>query len=326
MKKAMRWLPVLALLGLFAAGVLYTPAERIDVEVAGCEVMQHDGDPWIVPASRLQGYCEPKGEGAPRQGVRTGAFQPIRHDDLSTVDPTFWNRLDTTFFCNLAVFSPENVVHRPSGGIGLQMGPGGDGDKGFSAASIATQSADFTYGRFEAVLKPPKTSGVVTAFFLYRFDPWQEIDAEFLGRDPTKMLINVYYNPGQEGDLYNYGFRGTPVMVDLGFDASEDFHTYAIEWERDEIRWFVDGRLVHVRSAGRPTPIPHLPMRVHVNTWPCCSEELAGPFDPAALPASAEVRSVSLYRWHPPPINRLQSMFSGGSPEDWRQRASWMQP
>ncbi len=28
-------------------------------------------------------------------------------------------------------------------------------------------------------------------------------------------------------------------------------------WEADEIRWFVDDRLIHVRRDGRPTPIPH---------------------------------------------------------------------
>ena len=29
---------------------------------------------------------------------------------------------------------------------------------------------------------------------------------------------------------------------------------YAMEWDVDEIRWYADGRLIHRRRAGRPTP------------------------------------------------------------------------
>jgi hypothetical protein len=160
---------------------------------------------------------------------------------------------------------------------------------------------------------------------LYRFDPWQEIDAEFLGKDPTKMLINVYYNPGKPGDLYNYGFRGTPVLVDLGFDASEDYHRYAIEWEAGEIRWFVDDRLIHVRRDGAPTPIPHLPMRFHVNVWPICSEDLAGPIDPSIFPVSTGVHAVTIDKWHPSPFAGLMDWFEGVlTGGDWRRGAGWM--
>jgi len=318
-----RWLTVGAVVALFGLGVLFARPERLEVVGSPCEPLAHDGDPWIVPADELSGYCEPSGRARP--GKRTGVFELVRHDELSPVSADFWDQLDTTFFCNEAVFSPDKVVPRPAGGVGLELVAADHGDKPYLSGSIATKDLDharFTHGRFEIVLKPPRASGVITAFFLYRFDPWQEIDVEFLGRDPTKLLANVFYNPGEPGDLYNYGYRGTPVLIDLGFDASEGFHAYAIEWEEDEIRWFVDGRLVHARSHGRPTPIPHLPMRLHVNTWPCCSEELAGPVEAAALPVSAEVRSVSISRWHPPPLVRLGRLFDA---EDWREDAEWIQ-
>ncbi|MBX9947340.1 MAG: family 16 glycosylhydrolase [Reyranella sp.] len=63
-----------------------------------------------------------------------------------------------------------------------------------------------------------------------------------------------------------YGYRGTPVSIPLGFDASRAPHRYAIEWDPREIRWFVDGQLVYQRAEWNPTPIPHLPMMLHVNT------------------------------------------------------------
>lgn len=325
-----RWALAGLLLSVFGAGVLYFPTTRIDVADLACEVMEHDGDPWIVPAKRLKGYCGAADPEGPRErGIRTGSFHAVRHDPLETVDPEFWDRLDTTFFCNEAVFAPENVAPLDGGGIRLKLERSEGGAKAFTAGSIATKAAPdarYTYGRFETVMKPPKASGVVSAMFLYRFDPWQEIDMEFLGKDTTRILLNVYYNPGEEGDLYNYGYRGTPVLVDLGFDASLDFHRYAIEWEADEVRWFVDDRLIHARHAGRPTPIPHLPMRFHVNAWPCCSEELAGPFVPSDGPMGAEVRSVTISRWNPPPLARLRGILKGGEKGDWRAEARWIQP
>ena len=323
--KPSRWIPAAVAAGLFGLGVIYAPSPRIPVVAAPCRALEHDGEPWIVPAQKLAGYCAtPKPDDAPDWTRRTGTFTPERTDTLESVDPTFWDRLDSTFFCNEAVFSPDNVVAAAEGGVRLELKPSTvpGGVRAYTSGSIATKTADYTYGRFETVLRPAKASGVLTAFFLYRFDPWQEIDAEFLGRDTTKLLVNVYYNPGEEGDLYNYGLRGTPALIDLGFDASLDYHRYAIEWEPTEIRWFVDDRLVHRRPAGRPTPIPHLPMRFHVNAWPCCSEELAGPF--AGTPVSAGLRSVTLSRWVP---SRLPPLFAWLDPpgDDWRDRAEWIQ-
>ncbi len=104
----------------------------------------------------------------------------------------------------------------------------------------------------------------------------------------------VFFNPGCDGAKFDYGYRGTPFTIDLGFDASEAFHTYAIEWAPDEIRWFVDDRLVHRRVLWDPTPIPDLPMTLHVNTWPTQSEELAGRFVPELLPAVAAVRRIAV--------------------------------
>jgi hypothetical protein len=64
----------------------------------------------------------------------------------------------------------------------------------------------------------------VTGLFLHRNGPRQEIDIEFLGRDTTRMFVNVFYDPGIPGTKLEYGYRGTPTVIDLGFDASKTFH------------------------------------------------------------------------------------------------------
>ncbi len=34
---------------------------------------------------------------------------------------------------------------------------------------------------------------------------------------------------------------------------SEDFHVYALEWEPDSLRWFLDGVQYHATATGVPT-------------------------------------------------------------------------
>ena len=89
-----------------------------------------------------------------------------------------------------------------------------------------------------------------------------------------------------------FGYRGSPCRIDLGFDATEDFHRYAIDWRRDHLVWLVDDRVVHERASWEPAPIPHLSMRVHANLWAPRSAELAGRIDDRTLPAAAAFRNV----------------------------------
>jgi cellulose synthase/poly-beta-1,6-N-acetylglucosamine synthase-like glycosyltransferase/beta-glucanase (GH16 family) len=322
---------VLALV-IFAVGVLYRPSSSIPAVAVACTAQQFDTDPWITPFKKVSSYCTNTPSATTTAGNRSGNFKALRTDAFKTIDSTYWDRMDTTFFCNQAVFSPNNIVQMPEGGLKLNVTREAAQDRAFTAADLTTKDtpeAKFKFGRFETVFKPTKEPGVISSFFLYRFDPWQEIDAEFLGNDTSKILLNVFYNPGQDGDLYNYGLRGTPVVIDLGFDASLEFHRYAIEWEPEEIRWFVDDKLIHVRRAGLPTPIPQLPMRFHVNTWPICSEELAGKFSPTRDSMGSELKSVTISQWVPPPQKRLMDFVSSlkwwGGTADWRQTAPWLQ-
>ena len=136
--------------------------------------------------------------------------------------------------------------------------------------------------------------GVVTGFFLHRNSPRQEIDIEIAGNRPDRLLVNVFYNPGGEGANFDYGYRGAPSYIELGFDASKASHRFAIEWSPCEIRWLVDDYLVHRRAIWDPTPIPHLPMALHVNSWLSRSTQLAGRINNRRLPATTIVGSIVL--------------------------------
>ena len=233
-------------------------------------------------------------------GTRTGTFLPNGTENFETLADSRWARLDDTFVHNLAWFKPHNLALTEGGGFSMELRCEKVDTRDYTSASVCTRS-NHLYGRFEADMKPARASGTITALFLYRYDPWQEIDLEFFGKDTTRIMVNVYYNPGEEGTRSNEGRHGTPVLLDLGFDAADDYHRYAIEWDPNEIRWFVDDQLVHVRRAPAPVPIPDLPMKCYFNTWaPNTMKALAGDLDDAQLPVKSHVRSFAHSSWLAP--------------------------
>jgi len=219
---------------------------------------------------------------------------PIRFkDDLKNIDTRRWLLREDTFTDNLALFCPSNIEFCNEFGITLNIRKESLGVRDFSAASLTSHDR-YLFGRFEAVIKASNVPGVVTGLFLHRDSPRQEIDIEIAGNRPDRLLVNVFYNPGGEGAKFDYGYRGSVCYIDLGFDASETEHQFGIEWNPFEICWFVDGRLVHKRAEWEPTPIPHLPMAFHINSWPTRSKELAGRLNSRRLPSRANIRSIVL--------------------------------
>jgi GR25 family glycosyltransferase involved in LPS biosynthesis len=251
--------------------------------------LRYDRSPWVAePHAAWRGISASISE---RPGPL--ASRVSFNDDLAGVQSARWLLRNDTFPGNLGLFRPANVTAQSGGGLTLAVIEEPLGVRNLSAAAISSRSS-FLYGRFEGTLQATGVSGLVTGFFLHRDSPRQEIDIEITGNRPARLLVNVFYNPGAEGAKFDYGYRGAPAAIPLGFDASKASHRFAIEWDPCEIRWFVDGELVHRRAAWNPTPIPHLPMTLHVNTWPTSSRELAGRLALRALPVSAIVRSIAV--------------------------------
>jgi hypothetical protein len=252
--------------------------------------LRHDPSPWIAKTrmdwSGISAIVLERQESLEASRV---CFE----DDLAQIETAQWFLRNDTFPGNLGLFRPANVTPAPGGGLSFAVIAEPLGVRNLSAAAISSH-ANFLFGRFEATLQSTNVSGLITGFFLHRDSPRQEIDVEILGNRPDHLLVNVFYNPGTNGAKFDYGYRGTPIIIELGFDASKALHQYAIEWDPSEIRWFVDRKLVHRRAIWDPTPIPHLPMTLHVNTWPTASRELAGRLALRSLPASAIVRRVAV--------------------------------
>ncbi|MEU4564250.1 discoidin domain-containing protein [Actinoplanes sp. NPDC023936] len=101
------------------------------------------------------------------------------------------------------------------------------------------------YGRIEARIKVPKGNGLWPAFWMMGEDflqgrPWPyngEIDImEVLGRN-TSEAYSTLHAPAYSG-AGGYGQKYATV------DLSQDFHTWAAEWDSKGIRFFLDNALV----------------------------------------------------------------------------------
>jgi beta-glucanase (GH16 family) len=125
-----------------------------------------------------------------------------------------------------------------------------------SARIISRDRLEVAYGRVEARLKLPAGQGLWPAFWMLGTDleavGWPqsgEIDImENVGREPDRVHHTIH-GPGYSG---GNGIGRGYTLPDGGAFA-DDFHLFAVEWQPDEIRWFVDG--VHTFTA-TPAALP----------------------------------------------------------------------
>ncbi|WP_404343758.1 family 16 glycosylhydrolase [Pseudoalteromonas mariniglutinosa] len=129
-------------------------------------------------------------------------------------------------------------------------------EKPYTSARLNTRyNADFTYGRFEMRAKLPSGQGSWPAFWMMPTD-------EVYGGWPRSGEIDILEavnlkTPAEDGSIesnihgtLHYG-REWPNNASSGkayefpqdMNPADDFHTYAIEWQEGEIRWYVDDYL-----------------------------------------------------------------------------------
>ncbi|MBI3506887.1 MAG: glycoside hydrolase family 16 protein [Proteobacteria bacterium] len=105
---------------------------------------------------------------------------------------------------------------------------------------------DQAYGRFEARIKVPAGAGLWSAFWMMGADigrvDWPdcgEIDVmEVIGRDPATVYGSLH-GPGYWGG----DSRTAAHTLPGGAKLSDAHHVYAVEWEPNAIRFYLDGVL-----------------------------------------------------------------------------------
>ena len=128
-----------------------------------------------------------------------------------------------------------------------------DSDKPYTSARLITKfKGDFKYGRFEVSAKLPSGQGSWPAFWMLPTDEvyggWpQSGEIDIL---ESVNLKTVDADGNEEGSVHgtlHYGkpwpdnsSSGTSYTLPDGVNPADDFHTYAVEWQEGEIRWYVD--------------------------------------------------------------------------------------
>lgn len=98
--------------------------------------------------------------------------------------------------------------------------------------------AQFYHGRFEIRCQIPSAAGLWPAF--WGFGGETEIDVfEICGEKPRWMKSSLH-----RWGKKKFSNTGKHKTVDL----SKGFHDYAVEWEENEIRFYLDGEQVYARS------------------------------------------------------------------------------
>lgn len=130
----------------------------------------------------------------------------------------------------------------------------------YTSARMTTRGkGDFTYGRIEASLKSPKTQAIWPAFWLLPTDQvyggWPssgEIDVfELIGSAPDRAHGTIHYGPAPGAGHF---MDGSYYDLPGADDYADGFHVYAIEWEPNEIRWYMDSVLYHSVSPWEISP------------------------------------------------------------------------
>jgi beta-glucanase (GH16 family) len=201
-------------------------------------------------------------------------------------------------------YLPENAV--VSDGV-LKVTAKRQVVNGFQYTSARINTRDrfaFRYGRIEARIKLPAGQGLWPAFWLLAQDsPYGEWAAS--GEIDIMEAVNLDGTGGNEilGTIHFGGEspdnQFTSVYYTPATDITDDYHVYAVEWDRTELRWYIDDVLYAVQnswfSTAAPFPAPFdQPFYILLNV--AVGGNLPGEPDPAlALPATMEVDWVRVY-------------------------------
>lgn len=140
-----------------------------------------------------------------------------------------------------------------------------EGNSYTSARLVTKNKADWMYGRYEIRARLPKGQGIWPAIWMLPSDDtyggWPrggEVDImELIGKDPSTIYGTLHWGAPHE-------LRATSYQLNSPQDFSDDYHIFALEWEPEAFRWYVDG--VHFLTVTQwKTSAENAPFRAPFN-------------------------------------------------------------
>jgi beta-glucanase (GH16 family) len=188
-------------------------------------------------------------EGASRSLVWSDEFNG---DNGAVPDPDKWileqyAPTETEQQCYTA--SPDNAHMDGQGHLVIsaldQPGTCADGQyRPVTSARLTTRYLhDFEHARFEIRARMPSGEGTWPAFWAlsdHRGVAWPEsgeIDVlEYVGREPDHVFGTVHF-ADEDGEHH---FVQADDRAEEEGSLHEELHTYAVEWDEDEVTWYLD--------------------------------------------------------------------------------------
>lgn len=230
------------------------------------------------------------------------------------LDTNKWNVLmrETSKHNELQYYIPDEVFVE-NGFLRIRSSKRKYGAQEYTSGRLDTRrKCAPVYGRFEIRAKLPGGQGMWPAHWLYPQNRnWQMeyVMAEAVADGKESMIpeerpwyseIDIMEFLGHEtgvvyGTLHYYTFDGQKRTSSGTWrsttDYSADFHIYALEWEPDSMRWYIDDNLIHATTSG----IPHTPHYLILNTavggrWP------GNPDSTTVFPQYHDIDYVRIYQ------------------------------
>lgn len=129
---------------------------------------------------------------------------------------------------------------------------------------------DQQYGFFEVRAKCPPGSIGHSAFWMNASDPALLTNSHGITHGTE---IDIYENFGSADNKYYFNIHNLRSNTHQGaegyysFNFSEDFHTYALDWQPDYVRFYVDGQLLKEHTKMIPQDPMFIYLSLYNNSW-----------------------------------------------------------
>jgi beta-glucanase (GH16 family) len=224
----------------------------------------------------------------------------------SSVNTNKWGVRNGTVGTNELSIHRSNNVSVSNGILKIQAKreryTAGGNTRDYTSGYLDTiRKASWTYGRFEMRAKLPtaqgQSKGMWPAFWLRPDD----------GGDGEIDIMEAIGQSGSDNRVSQtlwYDYRGTkPRQVHEdrlpSGTSSGSYHVYALEWEKNAMRWYVDGRLTYTRNTSTTpwinAPQFQKPYNIRLNlqvggSWP------GSPDSSTVFPQTYSVDYVRVYK------------------------------
>jgi beta-glucanase (GH16 family) len=264
-------------------------------------------------STACSGTSTPAGEGGARPGWVLAWADEFDGKDGAPADPAKWTAVvggDGWGNAEREYYTAESAsVHQQGGSLIITASTEGIEGKScwygpctHTSARLETRGKfQQKYGRVEARMEIPRGQGLWSAFWMLGADHdavgWPacgEVDImENVGMEP-RLVHGSMHGPGYSGGSALTGKYALPS----GQAFAADYHLYAVEWDADGVRFYVDDTLYETRTpedapSGATWVYDH-PFYLLLNlavggTWP------GSPDQTTAFPATLKIDYVRAY-------------------------------